>query len=49
MAIVGGRGQTGGGDFHVKSLEEIRAEKRQRQTDGEKLTQSSENIGEPLG
>ena len=49
MANVGGRGQTRSGDFHVKSLDEIRAEKRQRRTEGEKMTQPSEKIGEPLG
>ena len=49
MAIVGGRGQTVSGDFHVKSLEEIRAEKQRRQLDGEKQTQPSKKIGKLLG
>ena len=37
---IGGRSQSGGGvtDFHVKSLEEIRAEKRKRQTAREQIT-----------
>lgn len=45
MASVGGRGQTGSGDFHVKSLKEIRAEKRRRQEDGERPTQPLEEKG----
>ena len=49
---IGGRGQYGSagvGDFHVKTLEEIRAEKRKRQggSEGEKSVQpTSEKIGE---
>lgn len=45
VAIAVGRGQT---DFHVKSLEEIRAEKKRRQgdRDGDKTIQPSEKKGE---